>query len=77
MTIKWQSDVIPLEDTRCRIRQGWKDAGNEGWILAHLAHAALGQRWALVIWDSEDDPDCFKARGLEVKRLGQEEWESI
>jgi hypothetical protein len=55
--------------TRCRVKQGWEDAGREGEALCYFEHEKLGQQWILVIWDDEDDPDCFKAAGLEIKTV--------
>lgn len=57
---------------RCRIKTGWQDAGREGLFLVTVADEPLGQPWAIVLWDGEEDPDCFKAAGIEVIREGNE-----
>jgi hypothetical protein len=50
---------------RVRICRGWDGAGREGRLLAWVF---ARQRWAVVLWDDEEDPDCFKAAGLEEIR---------
>ncbi len=47
-----------------RIKDGWQDAGKRGVILCKPIH--VGQLWIAVRWDGEEDPDWFKARGLEI-----------
>lgn len=59
---------------RCRVKNGWLRAGREGLYFATIADEPLGQPWAVVLWDGEEDPDCFKAAGLEVVR---EEWQPL
>ncbi len=54
--------------TRCRIKQGWAGEGREGEAICFITHKKLGQEWIVVIWDDEDDPDCFKSAGLQIKR---------
>lgn len=53
---------------RCRIKKGWEGAGREGDALNFFNHKRLGQDWITLIWDDEEDPDCFKAAGLQIKR---------
>jgi len=60
--------------TRCRIKKDWHQAGREGEAICYFEHPQLGQRWILVIWDDEDDPDCFKAAGLEIKTVIDKEY---
>ncbi len=47
-----------------RVKDGWQDAGKRGVILCKPIH--VGQLWIAVRWDGEEDPDWFKARGLEI-----------
>lgn len=54
--------------TRCKIKAGWEGAGREGEAFGFFTHKRLGQEWIVVLWDDEDDPDCFKAAGLLIKR---------
>lgn len=56
------------EGTRCKIKSGWVDAGKEGDAISYFDHPRLGQHWVVVVWDNEEDPDCFKAAGLLIKR---------
>lgn len=58
---------------RCKIKQGREGAGRTGEALCYFEHSKIGQRWLLVLWDDEDDPDCFKAAGLRIMR---EPWQS-
>lgn len=61
--------------TRCKIKPGWEGAEREGDAISYFDHERLGQQWIVVIWDDEEDPDCFKAAGLLVKQLGETKWE--
>lgn len=56
---------------RCRIKSGWEGVGREGDAISYFDHERLGQQWTVVLWDDEDDPDCFKSVGLEIKQLGE------
>jgi len=47
---------------RVRIKNGWFKEGMQGTLLA-VVH--VGQDWGVVIWDEDEDPDCFKLAGLE------------
>ena len=51
---------------RVRIKKGWEGAGRWGTIF-YIIHrnAFIGQAWAMVLWDDEEDPDCHKTAGLE------------
>ena len=62
-------------DIRCRIKAGWLEAGREGHLLCFVTHPRVGQTWAVVMWDDEEDPDCFKAAGLEIKTEKDETWQ--
>ena len=50
--------------TECRIKTGWLGSGRKGVIYGVVE--IDGRKWAVVMWYSEDDPDLFKAEGLEV-----------
>lgn len=60
--------------TRCRISVGFEGAGREGDAVSYFDHDRLGQTWAVVLWDDEDDPECFKADGLLIRRLDSREF---
>lgn len=61
--------------TRCRIKAGWEGAGREGDAVCYFDEPArLGQQWTVVLWDDQDDPDCFKSAGLEIKRLNESQF---
>lgn len=47
---------------RVRIKPGWEGAGRKG--VRH-AEVNVQQPWSVVVWDDEEDPDCFKSAGLE------------
>lgn len=57
-----------------RIKKGWEGAGRTGTVLAGPIQDEKGQEWMVVQWHDEDDPDLFKAVGLEV---AISEWRSI
>ena len=59
---------------RCKIRPGWDEAGKEGDIICCVQSDRMGQQWAVVQWDDEDDPDLFKASGLVVKHPEEKQW---
>ncbi len=46
-----------------RVKDGWQDAGRRGTIICHPV--TISVVWVGVKWDDEEDPDWFKARGLE------------
>ena len=46
---------------RVCIHPAWKGAGRKGVILGVVY---VEQWWAVVKWDDEEDPDCFKLAGL-------------
>jgi hypothetical protein len=56
-----RNDAAPL---RVQIKDGWHGAGKQGTLLG--ASIMVGQAWAPVLWDDEEDPDWFKAAGLEM-----------
>lgn len=51
---------------RIKIKKGWEGEGRQG-ILFFIAgqNEHLGQPWAMVLFDGDEDPDCHKAVGLE------------
>ena len=51
---------------RIRIKKGVEGEGRQG-ILFFIAgkNEHLGQAWAMVLFDDDDDPDTFKAACLE------------
>ena len=50
--------------TGCRIKAGWHEADKKGVIYG--AVVVDGRKWAVVMWYGEDEPELFKAEGLEV-----------
>jgi hypothetical protein len=57
---------------RVKIKDGWEDAGKEGEAEGYVQFDRHGsQRWIIVLWDGEDDPETFKAAGLMFKHLGK------
>jgi len=50
---------------RVRIKTGWEAAGRRG---IELARVFADQNWSVVLWDGDDDPDCFKSAGLESEQ---------
>lgn len=59
------SKTFEVAERRCRVKKGWVDEGREGVVFC-LVSKNLGQSWAVVVWDGEDEPDLFKARGLDI-----------
>jgi len=51
-----------MDECRVRVKAGWGEAGREG---RYLATVFAEQEWCVVVWDGDDDPNCFKAGGLE------------
>jgi hypothetical protein len=58
--------VISHSGARCKIKSGWMDEGKSGIALCTVEHDGLGQRWTMVLWDGDEDPDCFISAGLEI-----------
>lgn len=50
--------------TECRIKAGWHEADKKGVIYGTVV--VDGRKWAVVMWYGDDDPELFKAEGLEV-----------
>ena len=61
--------------TRCRIKEGWMDAGKIGDAFLFFEDNKK-QLWIALQWDGEDDPDLHKAAGLEIRRLNETKWET-
>ncbi len=52
---------------RVRIIVGWEDEGKEGWCYGYVD---LGlHKFAIVLWDADDDPDYYKVAGLEERYI--------
>jgi hypothetical protein len=49
---------------RCKIKQGFAGVGKEG---QYFGNVMVGQRWAIVLFDGEEDPELFKTSGLLVE----------
>jgi len=49
---------------KCRASIGSYEEGKEGLLLAIVDY---GQRWAVVIWDGEEDPTTHKAGSLDIE----------
>lgn len=52
----------------CRVASGFMEAGKRG---QYFGKFFCGQWWAIVKWDEEDDPETFKADGVEI---GSQAW---
>ena len=63
-----------MAEGRVRIRAGWMDAGKEGDLLAGPLRDRKAQDWMVVQWDVDDDPDLYKAAGLE---MAVTEWQPV
>lgn len=50
--------------TECRIKAGWREANKRGVICDTVT--INDRKWAVVMWYGENDPELFKAEGLEV-----------
>lgn len=48
--------------TRCKIKPDYYEADKEGEYFGYIT--INNRKWAVVLWDGEDDPDLFKAEGL-------------
>lgn len=54
----------PVTLRRCRIKKGWHEEGKEGFFYG-IVHT--NRNWAIVVWDGDDDPDLFRAEGIETQ----------
>jgi len=52
-----------LVGQRCRVRDRGHPAGRKCFVLA-VVRLEFGQDWAMIEWDDEYDPACFKASAL-------------
>ncbi len=60
---------------RIRVKKGWDQEGREGDLL-HIVEKSgkIGQRWAVVHFDGDEDLDLYKVSGLEIE---QSTWSDI
>jgi hypothetical protein len=58
---------------RIRVKDGYDQGKRQGILLGEVV-TIYGIGWAPILWDGDDDPDWFKANGLE-KII--EKWESL
>ena len=58
-----------MGDIRCRIKEGWDQAGREGEFLGAIE--CNGVLWATVNWNEEEEPDLQKALSLEINCFGK------
>lgn len=54
-----------FENTRCRVKAGWEHAGREADL--HATIEIGGRKWAVLVFDGDDDPDMYKAEALEME----------
>lgn len=47
------------------IKDGWGSAGRQGKILG-TPFNVNGMEWTPILWDGDEDPDWYKADGLEI-----------
>lgn len=60
---------------RIRVKKGWDREGLQGTLL-HIVEKSdkIGQRWAVVLFDDDEDPELYKVAGLEIE---QSTWSDI
>ena len=58
---------------RCRIKAGWHEHPRRGVLLGTFRadDHGVGQAWAIVKFDDDEDPDLFKASGIEAMIDGE------
>lgn len=61
---------------RCRIKQGWVEAGREGDAFMYFDDNKA-QLWVALQWDDDDDPDLHKAAGIQIQRFNDSRWEDV
>jgi len=63
---------------RCKIKPGWEGAGRQGNAYGLLQPDSENdngaQKWLIVRWDDEEDPECFKAAGTLIRYRDQGAW---
>ena len=59
------------ESTPCRIKKDWAGAGRTGQYLGYIH---IGRKWAIVVWDAEEEPSFYKAESIEI---ATNSWKSI
>lgn len=57
-------DIIFDKPLDCQVKEGWDEAGKEGkcYGIVDIQH-----KWAIVVWNGEDEPDMFKAGALLIR----------
>lgn len=60
-------EITLSNSVRCRIADGWGDAGRLGQYFGKIDIDCDGMEWAIVRWDDEEDPDLHKARAIEIQ----------
>jgi hypothetical protein len=63
MSIDIDFDFRDDKTSRCRIADGWQDSGKEGEFFGTIF---VGQLWAIVLFDGEEDPSFLKAKAILV-----------
>lgn len=48
-----------------RVKRNWDREGDTG--ICYGVINALGRVWAIVLFDSEEDPDFYKAEAIEIE----------
>lgn len=64
MPLEIDFDFSNDETLRCKGAENTDKATQKGEYFGNFV--ANGQRWAIVLWDGEDDPDLYKADMLLV-----------
>ncbi|KKN96792.1 hypothetical protein LCGC14_0164360 [marine sediment metagenome] len=62
-----------FERARVRVKGNYDTGGRLGWQIGPEIYAE--QWWIPVLWDDDEDPDCFKKVGLNFLDHGQEQRE--
>ena len=59
-----ESSYAQEDPRRCRIKEKWEGAGRTGKYYGNVS--IENQKWAIVVWDDEEDPDLHKLAGIEI-----------
>jgi hypothetical protein len=57
-------------DLPCRIAKGWHECGRLGVFICWVEAEGNSQKWGVVVWENEDEPDLIKMSALEILREG-------
>lgn len=57
---------------RFRVKKGWDVAGQEGEYYDYVR--VKGMKWAIVLFDGEEDPSLYKADGIEICSI---QWHAV